>query len=118
MLAQARMQHTHITAAHIRMCVLRGTKIDVNPQISRFYYRGLCVVTCADSAFQLHASAMSAFWILNDETVQQTFTTLLRRQRFKNCRAGQKTQNDRAGKKTQNDCAGKKRVRLLMHKGA
>jgi hypothetical protein len=132
------MQHTRITAAHVRMCILSGTKIDVTPHISRYYYKGLCVVALAGSVPEftnsLHAEAMSAFWVLNDEIVQRTFTTLLRRQRVgktedhrvgkntDNDRAGKKTDNDRAGKKTDNDRAGKKtvhkRVRLLMLKEA
>ena len=126
MLAQASMQHTRITAAHIRMCMLSGTKIDVNLHISRYYYKGLCVVALAGSVPEftnsLHAEAMSAFWILNDEKVQRSFTTLLRRHRVEKTedhRAGKKT--DLAGKKTDNDHAGKtvhKRVRLLMLKEA
>ena len=120
------MQHTRITAAHVRMCILSGTKIDVTPHISRYYYKGLCVVALAGSVPEftnsLHAEAMSAFWVLNDEIVQRTFTTLLRRHRVEKTedhRAGKKT--DLAGKKTDNDHAGKtvhKRVRLLMLKEA
>jgi hypothetical protein len=138
-LAQASMQHTRITAAHIRMCMLSGTKIDVNLHISRYYYKGLCVVAFTHSvvpAGSLHAEAMSAFWILNDEKVQRSFTTLLRRHRVEKTedhRAGKKTdlagkktdlagkKTDLAGKKTDNDHAGKtvhKRVRLLMLKEA
>ena len=136
MLAQASMQHTRITAAHIRMCMLSGTKIDVNLHISRYYYKGLCVVAFTHSvvpAGSLHAEAMSAFWILNDEKVQRSFTTLLRRHRVEKTEdhragkthlAGKKTdlagkKTDLAGKKT--DLAGKtvhKRVRLLMLKEA
>jgi len=111
------------------MCILSGTKIDVTPHMSRYYYKGLCVVALAGSVppftSGLHPKAVSAFWVLNDEKVMRTFSTLLRRQRMQKTedhRAGKKHGNDGAGKKHGNDGAGKntahKSVRLFMVKEA
>jgi len=114
------------------MCILSGTKIDVTAHLSRYYYKGLCVVALAGSVppftSSSHAKAVSAFWVLNDKKVMQTFSTLLRRQRMNedhnagkkhgNDGAGKKHGNDGAGKKHGNDGAGKKtaHMRLLMVK--
>jgi hypothetical protein len=76
-------QHAIITDAHVRLCMLRGTKIYTAHHTSRYYYKGLCVVahTFGDNARQ---ETVSAFWILNDATTQLTFKGLLRRRERKN----------------------------------
>jgi hypothetical protein len=67
---------TTITAAHHRLCMLRGTKIDTGHATSRYYYKGLCVV-----ARRLSPSAservLTAFWTPRDLKAQQTFQAML-----------------------------------------
>jgi hypothetical protein len=70
------MQHAIITDAHVRLCILRGTKIDTEYHSIRYYYKGLCVVArkIADNAGQ---DTVSSFWILPDAKTQRTFTRAL-----------------------------------------
>jgi hypothetical protein len=80
------MQHTGersaaastITAAHVRLCMLRGTKIATGHTTSRYYYKGLCVVTqqLTDAASE---HALTAFWTPQGLKGQQTFEAMLRR---------------------------------------
>jgi len=79
----AMAQYTIITAAHVRLCMHRGTKIDTGHHTSRYYYKGLCVVarTFGDNGRQ---ETMSAFWILSDARTQRTFKGLLQRHERKN----------------------------------
>jgi hypothetical protein len=68
--------HETITAEHLHLCMVKGTKIEVGHTM-RYYYKGLCVVTNLPLPSNIE-HVVTAFWTPQDHQMREKYNVMLK----------------------------------------